>query len=95
MRAGFYWATLNDRLLSNLLGLLKITCYTVLQNQGKKNYKPTKEICVMTDTAENLYRTQEKRVTDAIEINVPDRVPWTASFVFFPAHCHGCQRKKI
>lgn len=39
----------------------------------------------MTETAEKLYRMREKRITDAIELRVPDRMPVTASLAFFPA----------
>ncbi len=49
----------------------------------------------MTDSAENLYRMREKRVTDAVELKVPDRVPVTASFAFFPAHYCGCTKEEM
>jgi hypothetical protein len=49
----------------------------------------------MTEKAENLYRTREKRVTDAIELRVPDRVPVTASFAFFPALYCNCTKKEM
>lgn len=49
----------------------------------------------MTETAENLYRTREKRVADAIELKVPDRVPVTASFAFFPANYCGCTKEEM
>jgi hypothetical protein len=49
----------------------------------------------MTETAEKLYKMREKRVTDAIELKVPDRVPVTASFAFFPAHYCGCTKEEM
>jgi hypothetical protein len=49
----------------------------------------------MTVTAENLYKIREKRVTDAIQLKVPDRVPVTASFAFFPAHYCGCTKEEM
>ena len=39
----------------------------------------------MDKTAERLYAEREKRVTDAIELRKPDRVPIVVSFSFFPA----------
>ncbi len=47
------------------------------------------------ETAERLYRAREKRVTEAIELKVPDRVPVTASFAFFPARYCGCTMKEM
>jgi uroporphyrinogen-III decarboxylase len=38
---------------------------------------------------EAFYQAREKRITDAIELRVPDRVPVTASFYFFPARYYG------
>jgi len=49
----------------------------------------------MMETAERLYRAREKRVTEAIELKVPDRVPVTASFAFFPARYCGCTMKEM
>jgi hypothetical protein len=40
--------------------------------------------------SETLYRAREKRVLDVVELKVPDRVPVTASFYFFPARYYGC-----
>ncbi len=39
----------------------------------------------MSKTAEQLYLEREKRVIDAIELRMPDRVPILAGFQFFPA----------
>ncbi len=38
---------------------------------------------------EALYKARGKRITDAVELKVPDRVPITASFYFFPARYYG------
>jgi uroporphyrinogen-III decarboxylase len=38
---------------------------------------------------EALLKSREKRITDVIELKVPDRVPITASFYFFPARYYG------
>jgi uroporphyrinogen-III decarboxylase len=38
---------------------------------------------------EALYKAREKLITDAVELKVPDRVPVTASFYFFPARYYG------
>jgi ribosomal protein S3AE len=73
-----------------LFGLLKKACYKVSENQEKKIKKRFKGH-VMTETAENLYRTWEKRVADAIELKASSRVPVTANFAFFPA---PVQRKR-
>jgi hypothetical protein len=43
----------------------------------------------MNQSNEALYQTREKRVIDAIALRVPDRVPITASFYFFPARYYG------
>jgi hypothetical protein len=43
----------------------------------------------MNSACESLYKEREKRVTDAIELKKPDRVPLTASFYFFPALYYG------
>jgi hypothetical protein len=40
-----------------------------------------------------LCEERKKRVHDAIELRVPDRVPITASFYFFPARYYGCSFK--
>jgi uroporphyrinogen-III decarboxylase len=42
-----------------------------------------------------LYQQREKRVLDAIALKVPDRVPVTASFYFFPARYYGCTFKDM
>jgi hypothetical protein len=43
----------------------------------------------MNEKNEVLYKTREKRISDAIELRVPDRVPITASFYFLPARYYG------
>lgn len=43
----------------------------------------------MGTTAKELYREREKRVTDAIELKVPDRVPISTMFGYFPAKYNG------
>jgi hypothetical protein len=43
----------------------------------------------MNKTNADLYADRKKRVADAIELRVPDRVPVTASFYFFPARYYG------
>jgi len=42
------------------------------------------------DKTDAMYRAREKRVKDAIELKVPDRVPVTASYGSFPAKYCGC-----
>ena len=49
----------------------------------------------MNETSENLYRMREKRIVDAVELRVPDRVPVTASLAFFPARYCGCTMKDM
>ena len=49
----------------------------------------------MNGTSDSLYRMREKRVVDAVELRVPDRVPVTASFAFFPARYCGCTMKEM
>ena len=44
----------------------------------------------MKQNAETIYKAREKRIMDAIELRVPDRVPVTASFGCFPARYCGC-----
>jgi hypothetical protein len=43
----------------------------------------------MRETAERLYNEREKRVTDVIELRIPDRVPIIPRFNFFPAAYSG------
>jgi hypothetical protein len=43
----------------------------------------------MNKTAEELGKEREKRVRDAIELRVPDRVPLVPLFSFFPAFYAG------
>ena len=44
----------------------------------------------MKENNQALYKARQQRVLDAIELRVPDRVPVTASFYFFPARHYGC-----
>ena len=44
----------------------------------------------MDTNIDKLYQERLKRYTDAIELKMPDRVPVTASFYFFPARYYGC-----
>jgi hypothetical protein len=44
----------------------------------------------MNENAEAIFKAREKRVMDAIELRVPDRVPVTASLGSFPARYCGC-----
>ncbi len=39
----------------------------------------------MGKTPDELYREREKRVLDAIQLKVPDRVPVSTGFGYFPA----------
>jgi hypothetical protein len=43
----------------------------------------------MKETAEQLYQEREKRVTDVIELRIPDRVPLIPRFNFFPGFYTG------
>jgi hypothetical protein len=43
----------------------------------------------MEKTSERLYQEREKRVTDVIELRIPDRVPIIPRFNFFPAAYTG------
>ncbi|GAG28468.1 unnamed protein product, partial [marine sediment metagenome] len=44
----------------------------------------------MTDkTTEELYQERDKRVNDAIRLEIPDRVPIDMSFGYFPAKYVG------
>jgi hypothetical protein len=49
----------------------------------------------MKESAETLYMMRKKRVMDAVELRVPDRVPVTVSFAFFPAIYCGCTKKEM
>jgi len=40
----------------------------------------------MAKAPEELYQEREKRVSDAIQLKVPDRVPFLPFFSFFPAN---------
>ena len=43
----------------------------------------------MNKTSEELYDERERRVTDAIELRTPDRLPIIVRFHFFPAKYTG------
>jgi hypothetical protein len=47
----------------------------------------------MEKTTEELYKERDKRISDAIELKIPDRVPVLLSFGYFPAKYTGitCQ----
>lgn len=49
----------------------------------------------MDETAERLYHEREKRVTDAIELRTPDRVPIIVRFHFFPATYAGATPEEL
>jgi hypothetical protein len=46
-------------------------------------------------TAEQLYQEREKRVVDAIELRMPDRVPIMVGFQFFPARYAGVTARDL
>ena len=48
----------------------------------------------MGKTAEELYKEREKRVSDAVRLKVPDRVPFSSMFHFFPAKYAGISFKQ-
>ncbi len=43
----------------------------------------------MEKTSEELYKERDKRITDAIQMKIPDRVPVLLSFGYFPAKYTG------
>ena len=49
----------------------------------------------MEETAEQLYNEREKRVTDVIELRIPDRVPIIPRFNFFPAAYTGMTAEEL
>lgn len=49
----------------------------------------------MGEAAERLYNEREKRVTDAIELRMPDRVPLIVRFNFFPATYTGMTAEEL
>jgi hypothetical protein len=49
----------------------------------------------MSDSAKRLYNEREKRVTDAIELRTPDRVPIIVRFNFFPAKYTGATAEEL
>jgi len=49
----------------------------------------------MSKSAEELYEEREKRVADAIQLKVPDRVPLLPSFTFFPARYAGISSEEV
>jgi uroporphyrinogen-III decarboxylase len=44
---------------------------------------------------EELYIGRQTRITKAIDLKIPDRVPITASFYFFPARYYGCTMQEM
>jgi hypothetical protein len=48
-----------------------------------------------SDRNEMLFKQREKRISDTIALRVPDRVPITCSFYFFPARYYGCSAKEM
>jgi len=50
---------------------------------------------IVTRSAEQLYRQREKRVSDSIELRVPDRVPIMVGFQFFPARYAGVTARDL
>lgn len=46
-------------------------------------------------TKQQLYREREKRVLDAVALKIPDRVPVTSHFSFFPARYYGITIKEM
>ena len=49
----------------------------------------------MIDRNETFYNERKNRITDAVELKVPDRVPIAASFAFFPARYSGRTMKEM
>ncbi|MFC1920820.1 uroporphyrinogen decarboxylase family protein [Chloroflexota bacterium] len=49
----------------------------------------------MAKTAEELYREREKRVSDAVQLKEPDRVPFMSMFHFFPAKYAGISFEQV
>ena len=49
----------------------------------------------MVEAGERLYKEREKRVTDAIELRTPDRVPIIVRFHFFPAKYTGATTEEL
>jgi hypothetical protein len=49
----------------------------------------------MAEAAERLYDEREERVTDAIELRTPDRVPIIVRFHFFPAKYTGVTAEEL
>jgi hypothetical protein len=49
----------------------------------------------MTEKKEALYNARKKRIVDAIELKIPDRVPIASSFAFFPARYCGRTMKDM
>ena len=43
----------------------------------------------MAETPEELWRERDKRITDAIQLKKPDRVPLEIAFTYFPAKYYG------
>lgn len=49
----------------------------------------------MTADKEALFAQRLQRLADAVALKVPDRVPITASFYFFPARYYGCTMQDL
>ena len=49
----------------------------------------------MDDEKERLYEERQKRYDDAIALRLPDRVPVTAAFYFFPGRYYGYTVKEL
>ena len=43
----------------------------------------------MNESASEQYLEREKRLTEAIELRIPDRVPVIANMGYFPVTLHG------
>jgi len=43
----------------------------------------------MTETTQELYQERKKRIDDAAQLRIPDRVPVDMSFGYFPAKYYG------
>ncbi len=43
----------------------------------------------MNQKAQQLYDAREKRISEAIQLKIPDRVPLEISFGYFPAKYAG------
>jgi hypothetical protein len=50
---------------------------------------------IVEKTNKELYVDRQKRMADAVDLKIPDRVPVTASFYFFPAIYYGCTMQEM